>query len=103
MNPKLRAALSIALATFAVLGTQVLSYGLVYPARYASKWPLALALLAGSAIALGATGLSLQSLRGAATRAERFVALISLILSSFFLFVIIFGFGVPDLLLGATD
>jgi hypothetical protein len=88
----------------AALGSQVLSYGLVYPAAArASKVPLVLALLAGVLLAAFAAGLSLRAHRQAVLRSERFLALLGLVLSCFFLFVVVVGFGLPDLFLGTKD
>jgi hypothetical protein len=88
----------------AALGSQVLSYGLVYPAAEGgSKLPLALSLLAGALLAALAGGLSLRAHRQAVLHSERFLALLGIVLSCFFLFVVVVGFGLPDLFLGTKD
>ena len=96
--------LAMILATLAALGSQCLSYGLVYPAAaHGSKLPLVLALLLGSLLASLAGYLSFQSLARARVPSERFVAILGLALSGFFLFVVIFGFGIPDCFVGLKD
>ena len=104
MSSRNSAFLALVIGTAATLCAQVLSYGLVYPAgaRH-SKSPLALALL-GGALGVGfAAWLSFGAYRRASLPAERFLALLSLVLSAFFLFVVLAGFGIPDLMLGVRD
>ncbi len=104
MNPRSLSFWSLTLSSGAVLGALAASYGLVYPARgQHSKLLLALALLAGAFAACVAGWLSLAARRRAAHESERFLALLGLVLSGFFLFVIVFGFGIPNLLLEAHD
>jgi len=103
MNPRSVSPLALVLASVAVLSSQTLSYGLVYPARYLSKWPLALAIAAGAALALVAAWLSLRSYRRASAGGEKFLAVVAIIVSSFFFFVILFGFGIPGWILGPRD
>jgi len=103
MNPRKASALALVLATFAVLSSQMLSYGLVYPARYLSKWPIVLGIVLGAALAFIAGALSLRSYRVAAPGGERFLAAIGLIVSGFFFFVIVLGFGIPSWVLGPRD
>jgi hypothetical protein len=104
MKPRQSAFLALALATVAVLGSQVLSYGLVYPAKAEhSKLPLLLALSGGALAAIGAILLARLSLRRASLESERFIALLSLLLSAYLLFVVIAGFGIPELFLQAKD
>jgi hypothetical protein len=103
VTPRKLVALSLALAIVAVLGSQILSYGLVYPAAAAGKWPLAAALAAGATLASVSGALSWHALRRSAAGSERFVAGLGLALSGFLLFVVLFGFGIPDLFLGVKD
>src|SRR5206468_2833670 len=90
---------ALALAGFAALGSQLLSYGLVYPAQSRGQLPLVLSLAAGVVLAGVALGMSLAALRRAALPSERFLAVVSISLSCFFLFVVLFGFGIPNLFL----
>jgi hypothetical protein len=104
MSPRSLAFSSLTLGSVAALAALGASYGLVYPARaHHSKVPLALALAVGSLAACLAGWLSLTAHRRARQESERFLALLSLVLSGFFLFVIVIGFGIPDLILEARD
>ena len=104
MNQRANAFSAIVLGSVAALGALTASYGLVYPARaHGSKLPLGLALLAGALSACLAGWLALAAHRRATRESERFLALLGMILSAFFLFVIVFGFGIPDLVLQARD
>lgn len=94
---------ALSLASVAVLGAQLASYGFVYPAGHGLRWPLAATLLGGGALASAAALLSLRSFRRAAIESERFVALLALAVSLFFLFVVVVGFGLPHGWLGARD
>jgi uncharacterized membrane protein (UPF0182 family) len=99
-----RAFLALLFGALAALGTQVLSYGLVYPAgNQGSKLPLVLALINGALLAAVAAWLSVRAHRRATLESERFLALLGIVLSCFFLFVVVVGFGVPDLFLGTND
>jgi hypothetical protein len=104
MSQRSQAFLSVIVGSLATLGALTASYGLVYPARaQQSKVPLCLALLAGAIVACSAGWLALTAHRRARRESERFLALLGVVLSAFFLFVIIFGFGIPDLVLQARD
>jgi len=95
---------SLALGSASVLGTLTLVYGLVYPsANAATKLPLLAAIVAGALLAQLAAAFSLRTLRRADTESERFFALLSLVSAVFFSFVIVFGFGIPALVLGVHD
>lgn len=99
-----RVAFALSLASAAVLGTQLLAYGLVYPAGAArTKTPIVLALLLGSLLAALAGGVSYRALRRAQGESERFTALLSLVISGFFLLVVVAGFGVPTVFLSPKD
>ena len=103
MSSKVASFGGLALACFAALGSQLLSYGLVYPAQSHGKLLLVLALAAGVGLAALALGLSIGGLRRAVLPSERFVAVISIALSCYLLFVVLFGYGIPDLFLTSTD
>jgi hypothetical protein len=64
---------------------------------------LYLALLGGVALCGIAVWLSIRALRGAAVHSVRFLALLSFALSAFFLFVVLVGFGIPNLFLSPLD
>src|SRR3954469_15505790 len=99
-----RAFLALVIGAVAALGTQATSYGLVYPAAdRGTKSPLVLALVAGTLLAALAAWMSVRAHRRASMPPERFLALLALVLSCFFLFVVVLGFGVPDIFLGAKD
>jgi hypothetical protein len=99
-----RAFLALVIGALAALGTQVTSYGLVYPAAdRGTKLPLVLALVAGVLLAAFAACLSLRAHRRATLASERFLALLGLVLSCFFLFVVVVGFGVPEIFVGTKD
>lgn len=104
MTPRNAVAAALTVASVAVLGTQILSYGLVYPAGAAhTKSPIGLAVLGGALLAGGCAVASFRALRRAEGDAERFTALLGLVLSGFFLFVVVIGFGVPSLILSPKD
>ncbi len=104
MNQRSLGFSSLVLGSLSALGALTASYGLVYPARgQHSKLPLWLALLGGALAACLAGGLSLAAQRRAAHESERFLALLGLVLSAFFLFIVVFGFGIPDVILGTGD
>jgi hypothetical protein len=104
MNPRISAASSIVLASVAGLFTQGLSYALVYPARaQGSKLIIVLSLVAGGVLTAFAGLLSIQARRRANVESERFLALVGLVLSAFFLFLIAFGFGIPSLVHALRD
>jgi hypothetical protein len=104
MKPTVAAFLALALASITTLGAQVVSYGLVYPARAEnSKFPLILALLSGTIATVCAIVLALVAFRRASLDSERFTALLSLLLGAFFLFVVVAGFGIPELFLEPRD
>jgi choline-glycine betaine transporter len=95
---------SLALATSAVLGALTLAYGLVYPSgAHDSKLPLAIAIVAGALCAQSAALLGFRTYRRARSEPDRFFALLVLATSAFFLFVVVFGFGIPALVLGVHD
>lgn len=95
---------ALVVGTAAVLGTQVLSYGLVYPAANAhSRMPLWLALASGCSFGLLALLFALAAWRRANDKPQRFVALVGIAITGFFLFVIVFGFGIPTLVLNPQD
>jgi hypothetical protein len=94
---------ALSLACFAALGSQVLSYGLVYPAQSHGKLPLVLAVAAGAGLAALALGLSIGAFRRATLPSERFLAVISMALSCYFLFVVLCGYGIPNLFLTPAD
>ena len=104
MNSRSLGVSALVLGSAAALGALTTSYGLVYPARgQQNKAPLLLALVVGSVAACVAGLLSLAAHRRATQPSERFLAVLGLVLSAFFLFVIVFGFGIPDLGLGTSD
>lgn len=98
-----RAFLAIVLGAVAALGAQLLCYGLVYPARSQGKWPILLSLLAGGLLASIAAWLSARAHGNATGKSERFLALLGVVLSAFFLFVVLVGYGIPNLFLGPRD
>lgn len=103
MTPRSLAFSSLILSSAAVLSATA-SYGLVYPARaYSSKWPLLLGLLIGSLATCLSGWLSLVAQRRAKHQSERFLAMLGMFLCSFFLFVILFGLGIPSLIHGTDD
>ena len=104
MNSRSWAASAIALAGAAAPFTQAVGYALVHPARaQGSKLFVVLSLLAGGLLTAVAGWLSLHARRRSSVDSERFLALIGLALSAFFLFVIAFGFGIPSLVHGLRD
>jgi hypothetical protein len=94
---------ALVVACFAALGSQLLSYGLVYPAQSHGKLPLVLALLSGVLLAALSLAMSRAALRRAALPSERFLAVVSMAVCGFFLFVVLFGFGIPNLFLAPGD
>lgn len=99
-----RAFLALVVGALSALGSQVTSYGLVYPAAdRGTKLPLVLALVAGTLLAALAAWMSVRAHRRAVVPAERFLALLVLALSCFFLFVVVVGFGVPNIFVGTKD
>jgi hypothetical protein len=104
MTPRSTAFFALTVAIVAALGSLSLSYGLVYPSgAHHSKVPIALSILAGALTAAVAGWLSARAHRHAALDSERFVALLAGVISAFFLFVIVFGFAIPALILGPHD
>lgn len=104
MNTRSLTLLALALGVSAVLGSLSLSYGLVYvSARLGDRTPLVLGTLLGAVTAAVAGALSLVAHRRASSRSERFFALLGLALSVFFLFVILLGYGLPQLFLRPED
>jgi hypothetical protein len=104
MNTRPLALLGLVLGISAVLGSLTLSYGLVHvSARVGTRTPLVLAVALGAAAAALAAVFSLRSARRSASESERFFALLSLVLSAFFLFVIVLGYGLPQLFLRPED
>ena len=103
MSPRKSALFALIIGSLAALGSQLLGYGLVYPAKALGKSPLALAVFGGAAAAAGAIWLSARALQRSETQSERFVSQLGLLVACFFLFVIVFGFGIPDLLLSPKD
>jgi hypothetical protein len=103
MSSRFLAVGGLVLGAFAVLASQVLSYGLVYPARSHGKFPLYLALFGGVALCAVAAWLARRALRGEALESVRFLALVSFAISAFFLFVVLVGYGIPNLLLSPLD
>ena len=104
MMPHKATATAIALSTAAVLGSEVLSYALVYPARpHGTRLGLMLALIAGSAMAGLASLISWRALHRSSRSADRFFALLGFVISLFFLFVLVAGFGIPQLILSPKD
>jgi hypothetical protein len=104
MNPRVISCLSLGLGISAVLGTLTLAYGLVYPSgAHETKLPLVLAICGGALAAQLALALGLRSHRRSANESERFFALLTLAIASFFLFVVVFGFGIPAWVLGVHD
>ncbi|HKO46127.1 MAG TPA: hypothetical protein VJV79_00300 [Polyangiaceae bacterium] len=104
MSSRMHSVLSISLAAASVLGTLSAAYGLVYPARSYGGKPLVLvAVVGGALLTCGALWLALFAQRRASKDSERFFARLALCLSGFLLFVVVLGFGIPCLLLGAND
>ena len=104
MNPRAISFLALALGALAVLGSLTLAYGLVYPSgAHETKLPLVAGIAAGALGAQLAAAFALGTYRGARSEAERFFALLALATSAFFLFVVVFGFGIPALVLGVHD
>jgi hypothetical protein len=104
MTTRNSVALALTLAAMATLGTQTLMYGLVYPAgSWGTKKPLALALAGGAALAVFSAFVCWRALRRSQLPSERFVALLGLVLSGFFLFIVLFGFGIPNFFLSPKD
>lgn len=104
MSSRNAAFLALCLGTAAVLGSQTLCYGLVYPSQSAhNKLPIVLGALCGVLSSVVAIWLSARARRDAAERSERFMALLSLALGCFFLFIVVAGFGIPVVLLSPRD
>jgi len=104
MSSRTTAFCALTLAIVAALGSLSLSYGLVYPAgAQQTKAPIALSILAGALTAAVAGWLSARAHRSAALDSERFVAVLAGVISAFFLFVVVFGFAIPALILGPHD
>jgi len=104
MNSRLISCVSLTLASVAVLGTLSLAYGLVYPSgAHETKLPLALAIVAGAVTAQIAVSFGRRTHRRAASDSERFFAGLVWAAAAFFLFVIVFGFGLPALVVGVHD
>jgi cytochrome c oxidase subunit III len=104
MNPRSLASRGMILGGGAALATQIVSYALVYPAaKWQSKTPVVIALLGGAGVAVVAVMLSVWALRRSRLESERFLSLLAIVLNAFFLFIVLVGFGVPALFLGARD
>jgi len=104
MNQRLVSCMSLSLATVAVLGTLSLAYGLVYPSgAHETKLPLAAAIVCGAVSARLAVAFGRRSHHHAASDSERFFAGLAWAAAAFFLFVIVFGFGLPALVVGVHD
>ncbi|WP_394845998.1 hypothetical protein LZC95_00865 [Pendulispora brunnea] len=105
MSARKLALLSLAAGPLAALGGQLLDYGLVYVARdHGTKRALFLGTMAAAALA-GAGLLLAQRVhrRASLSRADRFVALLGMVLNAFFLFVVVAGYGLPALLHRLAD
>jgi hypothetical protein len=104
MSSRTRSFIALALGTLAVLGTLTLAYGLVYPSGARDdKWPIFWAIFGGAVFTFAAVLLSVTALRRAGAESERFFARIAWMVGAFFLFVMIFGFGIPAFVLGVQD
>ena len=104
MKPRNSALLALALAAVAALGSQVLSYGLVYPAKAQhTRLPVVFGLLSGGVATSCAIALAFLALRRSSLTSERFVARLSLLVGVFLLLVVVAGFGIPALFLEAKD
>ena len=104
MNPRAISFASLALSTLAVLGTLTLAYGLVYPSgAHETKLPLTWALFGGALLAQLAAAFAFRTYRLASSESERFFASLALATAAFCLFVLVFGFGIPTLVLGVHD
>jgi len=104
MNPRIISGMSLALGSLAVLGTLTLAYGLVYPSgAHETKLPLLLAICGGALVAQFALAFGLRGHRRAEGEPERFFALLTWATAAFFLFVVVFGFGIPAWVLGVHD
>ncbi len=104
MNARSQASLALALGSFAALASQSLSYALVYPAAArGSKVPVVLALVFGAVTAALAVVLGWRALARSRLPSERFLSLLAVALSGFFLLLVVVGFGIPELVLSPKD
>jgi ABC-type Co2+ transport system permease subunit len=106
MSPRATAMLAIFFGPLACAADQLFSYMLVYPAA-ASGDKTMLHVLTAIAAVIAATGVlvSYRILRRKTEvfEVDRFLALFGIVMNAFFLAVVVFGFGIPKLLLHPTD
>jgi hypothetical protein len=106
MSPRATAVLAIFFGPAACAADQLFSYMLVYPAAAANdKTMLHVLTLVAAVIAAVGIFLSWRVLRRKTEvfEVDRFLALFGMVLNAFFLLVLVVGFGIPKLLLHATD
>jgi hypothetical protein len=104
MSCRTLAFLGLVLGAFTALAAETLSYSLVYPAATrGSKLLIAVAVLLGVFIEGVAVAMCWRALHRSVLASERFFGVLALALSGFFLFVVLFGFGIPGLVLGVKD
>ena len=104
MNSRRALTLGPLLAVVTTFGTQLASYGLVYPAGARGNSALVVGALAiGAALVSVAVLLAFRALRRARGEAERFVGLLGLVLSGYLWLVVWVGFGLPALFLSPRD
>jgi hypothetical protein len=104
MNSRVASFVALTLGALAALGTLTSAYGLVYPSgSHDTKQPLAWAIFAGALLAQLGLVIGFRSYRGARSESERFFALLALASAAFMLFLVVFGFGIPALVLGVHD
>jgi|GEM_PF-3674953 len=106
MSPRAVAVLAMFLGPVACAADQLVSYMLVYPAATGAGmlW-LHLVTVAAAAVASVGIYLSFRVLRRrtAVFEVDRFLAVVGIALNAFFLLVVLFGFGLPKLMMHPTD
>lgn len=106
MSPRATAVLALFFGPAAAAADQLTSYALVYPAQASgSKLTLFVVTACAAALACGGLALSTRVLRRRTEvfDVDRFLAWLGIALNTFFLLVVVVGFGMPKLLLHPTD
>lgn len=105
MKARNQALLALFVGAPAAMLDQLASYVLVYPSQAShSNWPIAVSAGIAAVIATGGILLALRVLRrkSEVVEADRFLALLGVVLNAFFLLVIV-GMAVPAAILHPTD
>ena len=106
MSPRATAMLAIFFGPAACAADQLVSYMLDYPAAAANDKTMLHVLTAVAAV-IAAFGILLSwrvlRRRTEVFEVDRFLAVFGMVLNAFFVLVVVVGFGVPKLLLHATD